>query len=165
MDIQAAMKSQLHATLKMLYQVIQQCPEELWLDKVDGDPFWQVVYHALFYGHLYLMPDEESFQGWEHHREEYNFLETVPWPPHDPPKLGEPYTREQLLEYWEIVDTSVDPTLDTVDFSAEKCGFWWYDMPKLEHEILSLRHVQHHTSRLAGYLRAKTGKGVDWVGF
>ena len=164
MDVTAALKSQYHAALAMLGQVIRQCPEDLWHSEVDGDPFWQVVYHALFYGHLYLMPDEASFQTWEHHREEYQFLEALPWPPHDPPKLGEPYTKEQTLDYWEIVDGLVDATLAKVDLSAEKCGFGWYDMPKLEHEILSIRHLQHHTSRLGGFLRLGTGKGVDWVG-
>jgi hypothetical protein len=165
MDIKAALKSQYHAALAMLRDAVEKCPEEIWLGEVDGDPFWQVAYHALFYGHLYLMPDEEAFEAWEHHREEHQFLEAVPWPPHDPPKLGKPYTREEILDYWKTVDDLVDPTLSVVDLSSEECGFWWYDLPKLEHELLSIRHVQHHASRLGGYVRLKTGNRVDWVGY
>ena len=110
------------------------------------------------------MPDEASFTPWEHHREEYPHLGNLPWPPHDPPNIGEPYTREDLLAYADVVDGLIDPTLAEVDLGASECGFWWYEMPKLDHELLSIRHVQHHAGQLADRLRTAAGLGVDWVG-
>ena len=36
-------------------------------------------------------------------RPNYNFMGTLPWPPHDKPEIDEPYTREEILEYFELL--------------------------------------------------------------
>ena len=74
MNVQAALKSQYHAALAMLKQAIEQCPEDLWSGGGNPVAFWRVAYHALFFTHLYLQPDLESFRPWEHHREEQEQL-------------------------------------------------------------------------------------------
>ena len=112
-DLRGSLKRQYHAALKMLRQAIDACPDELWTG-ADTHPnaFWHVAYHVLHYTHLYLQPHERDFVAWEHHRDEYQFLGRLPWPPHDPPAIGEPYTREQILEYWDVCDGMVDDTVD-----------------------------------------------------
>jgi hypothetical protein len=35
-------------------------------------------------------------------------------------------------------------------------------MRKLDHEILSIRHLQHHAGQLADRLRREAGIGVRW---
>ena len=117
MDVRSALKRQYHAAFAMLRQTVERCPDDLWVSTAHPNATWHVAYHALFYGHLYLMPDEASFAPWEKHREEHQFLGSVPWPPHEPPKLGEPYTRAELLTYLRLVDDLVDPTLDEVDLA------------------------------------------------
>ena len=164
MDIRAALAGQYHAALAMLREATERCPDELWPSEDDGMPFWRIVYHALFYGHLYLVPNEAAFVPWEKHREEHQFLGNLPWPPHDPPKIGEPYTKAEMLEYAAILDARIDSTLDEVDLGADDCGFWWYEIPKLDHEILCVRHLQHHVGQLADRLRRRAGIGVRWVG-
>jgi hypothetical protein len=37
-------------------------------------------------------------------------------------------------------------------------------MPKLDHLILSIRHVQHHAGQLADRLRDGAGIGIGWIG-
>ncbi|MHC4712918.1 MAG: hypothetical protein ACYTAN_06555 [Planctomycetota bacterium] len=165
MNVQAALKGQYHASLAMLKDTIDQCPDDLWDSGEHGVAFWLVVYHTLFYTHLYLMPDEKAFRAWEHHREEYQFLDAVPWPPHDPPKVGEPYTKAEVLEYWAVCDGMVDTAVDTLDLDAPKCGFPWYKLPKLDHQINNIRHIQHHAALLSGRLRAAVGADVEWRGF
>jgi hypothetical protein len=162
MEIRVALKSQYHASLAMLRQVIGSCPDDLWTSEGFENRTWHVAYHALFYGHLYLMPDEESFTPWEKHREEHQYLGRLPWPPNDQPNLGEPYSKGEMIEYCDYLDGLVDPTLDEVDLAAETCGFWWYELPKLDHEILSVRHIQHHAGQLAERLRSHAGVGIDW---
>jgi hypothetical protein len=55
MDVRSALKSQYHAALKTLHEVIQKCPDGMWNDPADPSaPFWRVVYHTLFYAHFYL---------------------------------------------------------------------------------------------------------------
>jgi hypothetical protein len=164
MDMRSALKSQYHAALAMLRQAVDRCPDELWTAAGHPSPFWQVAYHAVFFTHLYLQPDEEAFRPWELHREEYQFLGNVPWPPYCPPKLGEPYSKSQVLEYWRVCDAMVDAAVDQLDLEAEECGFWWYKMPKLEHQMMNIRHIQHHAAVLADRLPADIAEALDWVG-
>ena len=35
---------------------------------------------------------------------------------------------------------------------------------KLEHQLIAIRHIQHHTAQLMDRLRAAENVGVDWVG-
>lgn len=163
MNVQAALKSQYHAALTMLKNSIEQCPDDLW---TGGGPseFWQIAYHTLFFTHLYLQPDEEAFEPWEHHREEYQFLEAAPWPPHNPPRLEEPHTKQQVLDYWGVCDAMIDSGVEKLDLDAQECGFWWYEMPKLDHQIMNIRHIQHHAAVLADRLRQADLEEGDWVG-
>ena len=164
MDVKAALASQYRASLRMLRDAIEQCPDDLWTDEAPKNAFWHVAYHALFFGHLYLMPDEKSFVPWMSQREETHHLGNLPWPPHDPPDTGEPFSRDELLGYCDHLDALIEPTLETVDLAADSCGFWWYEMPKLDHEILSIRHLQHHAGQLADRLRNEAGIGIRWRG-
>jgi hypothetical protein len=54
--------------------------------------------------------------------------------------------------------------VDRLDLTAPTSGFSWYRMSKLEHQLLNLRHIQHHTGQLADRLRRETNKGIAWVG-
>jgi hypothetical protein len=164
MNVQAALKSQYHAALAMLREAIVACPDELWAGSQYPIAFWHVAYHALFYAHLYLQPDEKAFHPWEHHRDEYQFLDALPWPPHRPPKIGEPYTKAQIMDYWRLCDEMVDAAVDRLDLAAPECGFPWYRLPKLDHQINNIRHIQHHAALLAGRVRLAAGKDVGWVG-
>ncbi len=157
--VRDALKSQYHAALSLLQQAVERCPDNEW---IKGDPaFWQVVYHTAFYTHLYLSPNEEAFEPWEHGRAEYHFLGGLPEPPHRPPKVGGPYTRAQMLEYVAKCQGMVDGAVEALDLTARDAGFWWYKMSKVEHQIRSTFAIEHHTIYLSARLRAAGGKGVD----
>ena len=47
--------------------------------------------------------------------------------------------------------------------TAPECGFSWYQMPKFEHQLVSLRHIHHHTGQLVDRLRHATGQGSPWT--
>lgn len=164
MNVQTALKGQYHAALAMLKQTLDQCPDDLWAGEGPSVAFWRVAYHTLFFTHLYLQPRVEAFQPWEHAREEYQFLGPVPWPPHHQPKIGEPYTKPQILEYWQFCDAMVDAAVDRLDLAASDCGFPWYQLPKLDHQINNIRHIQHHAALLSGRLRLATKADIRWVG-
>ncbi len=40
-----------------------------------------------------------------------------------------------------------------LDLTAATSGFSWYPVSKLEHQLISLRHLQHHTAHLIGRVR------------
>jgi hypothetical protein len=137
----------------------------MWDDPAD-DParFWRVAYHTLFYARFYLHQDMQSFKPWTLHREEANFIGSVPPEDVRPPKPCEPYNRAEILEYWQICNDAIDAGVDQLDLEAPQCGFPWYTMPTLEHQIVNIRHIQHHAAALSTRLRRSAGIEIDWVG-
>jgi DinB superfamily len=165
MEIRAALKSQYHASLKTLRLAVDQCPDALWQDPSDGfAAFWRVAYHTLFFTHLYLQKNEHSFTPWELHRDEANYLGSLRWENNRSPKPCEPYTRGDILAYWRFCDGMIDSSVDALDLSAPECGFPWCPMSKLEHQLVNIRHIQHHAATLATRLRRDAGVDVEWVG-
>lgn len=172
--LRSALKSQYHATLAMLRQAIELCPDDVWSQLGHGAPSWRIAYHALYYTHLYLQPGEASFTPWEHHQTGIQDLDDVPAPPHlqellelahRPPQTGVPYTKEEVLAYWDICDQMVAGAVDALDVLALETGFSWH-MPsrsKVEQQVNSIRHIQHHTAQLAGRVHEASGVGVGWV--
>ena len=76
--------SQYLASLEMLKQAVAKCPESLWNHPDDTARFWHIAFHALFYTHFYLQDSEQTFKPWSKHRQEYQYLGQVPWPPQSP---------------------------------------------------------------------------------
>jgi hypothetical protein len=163
MDVQSALQSQYHAALKMLREVIDKCPDSLWEDSTDGVPMWRVVYHALFFTHFYLQKDHQSFTPWDRHRDEAHYLNRVPRTDRAP-KSCEAYARDDLLAYWKICDDMIDAGVNALDLTLPESGFPWYRMSKLEHQLVNVRHLQHHIGALAGRLRRTAGIEVPWIG-
>ena len=147
----------------MLEKSITQCPEGLWVDSAFQNPFWHIAYHTIFYVHLYLQPAEEDFQPWEKHREEYQFMGRLPWPPHDPPKIEGSYSKAEVLEYLAWLKTQIAPTVETLDLSGPS-GFSWLPFNKLELQFYTIRHLQQHAGELSERLYVQAGLDVEWVG-
>ena len=171
--LRTILKSQFHAGLAMLRGAIDRCPDDLWVSKDYTNPFWRVVYHALYYVDLYMQPEAAAFRPWEHHQTMIQDLDDYPAPPeiqeltelpHRPPQTGEPYTKAQMLEYWEICDRMINDAVDRLDLNNPESGFSWYKVPTIEHKIVAIRHVQHHMAQLSERLRTVIDVGVDWVG-
>jgi hypothetical protein len=173
-SLQSILKSQYHAVLAMLRQAIERCPDELWAARTEHrNPFWRVAYHTLYFTHFYLQQRATDFRPWEMHQTRIHDLDEHPAPPeidvlcelpHRPPQTGQPYTKEQLLAYWKICDDLVNPAVDAMDLNRTECGFDWYKISKAEHQIVNIRHIQHHAGQLSDRLRAATGEGIDWAG-
>lgn len=173
--LRSALKGQYHAVLAMLRSAIELCPDDVWSGPSTGNPFWRIAYHALYYTHLYLQPNERSFRPWEHHQTGIQDLDDVPASPelqallelpHRPPQTGVPYTRAEILAYWSVCDRIVDAAVDALDVLDPESGFSWHKpvRSKVEQQIASIRHIQLHATQLASRVHAATGASVDWVG-
>ncbi len=165
--IRAALKSQYHAALAMLGEGIRRCPDELWAAEEYTNRFWQIAYHTLFFTHFYGDPDEASFRPWEGHRTNAQYPDAIPGPADpksDLPLLPDAYTKDEVLAYWSFCEERIDDAVDAIDVFAPKCGFDWYPIPKLEHQLVNIRHIQHGAAQLADRLRAAVDVGVDWAG-
>ena len=165
--LKTSLKNQYHASLAMLRQAIEQCPEDLWYSNEQVNAFWQVAYHTLFFTHLYLQPHQAAFRPWKDHQANVQYEDAIAGP-NDPnsslPLLPEPYSREQVMEYWRACDEMVDSAVARIDVFSNESGFRCYKIPKLEHQIVNIRHIQLGASQLAARLRAKMNIGLDWVG-
>ena len=147
-----ALRGQYHAALGMLKDAVEKCPESLWL---EGAPaYWRVAYHAVFFAHLYLAKDLKEFVRWEKMREGVQDLEKAFMPP---------YTREEILEYVTRCQAMIDEEVGKLDLTAREAGFYWYKMTKVEHQIMNVRHVQHHVSHLVARLKSAGAENVQWV--
>ena len=163
MKTKEIIRSQYQASLEMLAQAIMKCPESLWADLEDKNQFWHIAYHALFYTHLYLQASEEEFTPWEKRKENYQSMGPLPWPPHDEPDIGEPYRKEELLEYLEICRGQIDEKVPLLNFANES-GFSWISFGKLELQFYNIRHLQQHIGELCERLGTRTNIDVDWIG-
>jgi hypothetical protein len=101
--------------------------------------------------HLYLQRDEAAFRLWEQHRGEGDGI------------AGEPYTQAQVLEYWRFCDRMIDDAVDALDLDGSESGFSWYRMSKLEHQLVNIRHIQHHAGQLIDRVRSAADVGIRWV--
>lgn len=155
-SLRKALNNQYYAALATLRQTIVHCPDSLWEDPQYPNPYWRVAYHALYYAHLYLEKDLESFTPWDKERPGYHDLG-------NPPPDTKAYTQEDLLEYCQFCLEKAEREVETVDLDAPESGFSWYQMPKLEHQIVNIRHIQHHAAQLADRLRNAAGMGTAWV--
>ncbi|HKI58200.1 MAG TPA: DinB family protein [Trueperaceae bacterium] len=166
-SLRSALKSQYHAALAMLREAVERCPDALWADPGPKNAFWQVAYHTLYFTHLYLMPEEAGFRPWEHQRpaQHPDGIPGRPDPASDLPLVPDAYSREQVLAYWQVLDGMVDACVDTLELGRGDSGFPWYRMSKLEHQLVNLRHLQHHAAQLADRVRAAADVGVRWVGW
>lgn len=156
MGIRESIKSQYRASLAMLRQAIEMCPDALWEDVSYVNPFWRVAYHTLIYTHFYLQPTEGDFVPWEKHREGMQLLGT------SAPE-AKAYSKAEMLDYLTYVLTQVDAQIDALDLAAES-GFNWLLFDKLELQFYNLRHIQQHTGELCERLGAHGEIEVGWVG-
>lgn len=157
MDIKTALKNQHLAALTMYRQLVTDCPDELWLSGPHPRSFWRIAYHALAYAHLYLYEDLNAWRPWAKHRKECTWLVG------DAPEMAA-YTREEAVEFIDLVLSEVESRIDSLDFSDPQCGFTWYPkVSRVELLILSLRHLHGHMGQLHELMIAQ-GLDVEWLG-
>jgi hypothetical protein len=151
----------------MLRECIEKCPQSVWDDVAHKNTYWQIAYHALYFTHLYLQPRSDDFVPWSEHQSDVQNPDGLAGPT-DPnsslPLIPEPYTKAQVLAYCLFCDGMVDTAVDALDLGLEDSGFHWYPIPKLEHQLVNIRHLQHHVAQLADRLRNEADVGINWVG-
>jgi hypothetical protein len=163
MDNREIIISQYQAALAMLKETVEKCPDWIWNSSEDKTKFWQIAYHALFYTHLYLQDSEQDFTPWSKHRKDYQYFGRLPYPPHTPLEIGEPFDRESVLEYLAICQRQVDERVPLINLEAAS-GFDWLPFNKLELQLYTIRHLQQHTGELMERLGSRANVEIHWVG-
>jgi hypothetical protein len=152
----ASILSQYRAALAMLRQAIELCPKELWGDARYRNRYWHIVYHTLFYAHLYVCASEAEFAPWVKHRGECRMLGGAM-------EGVDSYSRAELLEYLSICLAEIEDKVPKVPLDGPS-GFDWLPFSRLEAHIYNIGHVHQHTGQLGERLRAVCDVGIKWVG-
>ena len=154
MDLPAILSSQYLASLTMLKEAIIACPDWLWNAPEDRNKFWHVVYHTLFFTHLYAADSAESFVPWRQHHDGH---EEFDGPPDDAP-----YDKATLLEYLAFCQRHLPERLPQLDLWARE-GHEDRTLLTLERQINSIRHLMQHVGELLERLGSRTGAEIEWV--
>jgi hypothetical protein len=157
-DYKMVLWQQFGASIDMLENAINACPEKVWGNKFEFSEFWYISYHTLFWLDYYLSDDPE------------NFL------PPEPFTLGEfdpsglfperVYAKDELLKYLEYgrqkcrtrIQLLSDENLQQqLEFGSMKAN-------ALEILLYNMRHVQHHSGQLNLVLRQSINDAPKYVG-
>jgi hypothetical protein len=156
------------AALAMLQKSIDGCPEDLWDGEVGVRKYWEIAYHTVHFGNLYLTlpgsdwPDTPDW-AWPHAHGLGRRME----PPFDdltPDEIGPTLAQNKVSEYCASLVVKMRTSLasETEESLAAESGFEWLEFARVGVYIYNLRHIQHHVGQLAAVLR-REGHPVDWV--
>lgn len=169
----------------MLAQCIERCPMDLWEAPnppapvpVEADnprwsgcsrPFWRIVFHNLFFTHLYMGQNEAAFRPPPAesavHRADFAkmWVNSGDLEPYELPEGTPSCSPQAILDYLRYVDGLVDTTIDGLDLETSESGFPWYEnITKISHQLMNLRHLQGHVGQLSELLMLR-GIDIDWV--
>jgi hypothetical protein len=155
MSIEHALQSQYLAALEMLRQAVVKCPVSQWQAENSKGKYWHIAYHVLYYVHKNLQTSEKDFTPWMCSRAPRE----APSASLAEPITGEAYSRDEILAYLEFCKLQIMEKLPGMQLQADS-GFPWFPFSKLELQIHSIRHIQHHASQLSERLEKDE---VAWV--
>src|SRR6185437_11658844 len=154
--------SQLRSSLKMLINTIRKCPEDIWTDDANGNPYWRIVYHSLHYTSLYMAQGVSSFIPWTKHIKNYNRLGLFT-EDNKPIVITTIYTKDEMVTYAEAILNNCESLINDSSMN-EPAGYEWLPMNTFEKHIYRIRHLQHHIGQLIEKLHAAGIWGIDWEG-
>jgi len=153
---------QYQASLKMLMDVIEKCPDSIWANEEYENAYWRIVYHALFYTTLYLSANPVEYVPYPHHIENYNLLGTHT-KDHQPIHIERIYLKDEMMEYTVAVFNSIESWVNRFPME-DSSGFDWIPLNRFELHLYNIRHLQHHTGQLIERLHQTGIKGIKWEG-
>ena len=161
-----ALWRQFGATIDMLGNALEACPENLWKAHMWKDPtmplefsdFWYVAYHTLFWLDLYLSGSVEGFMPpAPYSLEELDSQGSLP---------ERVYTPAELQAYLAHCRKKCQETIEqlTDDRAGRLCNFTWRKEGISFAELLldNMRHVQEHGAQLNMFLGQQAGISTGW---
>jgi DinB superfamily len=160
-----SLQKQLLATIDMVENALQACPNELWQAHILGEQppeskpqyseFWYVLYHCLFWLDFYLVGKEEGFTPPE------PFMLDEWQADGYPPRV---YTKAELQAYLNYSREKCRTTLSTLtdEQAHEHLKFPWGELTFAELLLDNMRHTQEHGAQLNLFLGQAKGSRSRW---
>lgn len=154
--------NQYQAALATVAYCIEHCPDENWNQPVANWPFYESVFHTLFYADYYLEPTADSISSQPFHQAhpelfgDYEQLQPV-----EPTIV---YTRAQMRMYVEFCMEKAAHMMasETEESLSASAQFPRKDFSRAELHVYNIRHIQHHAAQLILRLRLHTDVNVPW---
>jgi len=161
LNITTAIKSQYDYSLEMLYDVINACPDNLWNDNNGVFPFWQQVYHALYWSDYSI---QESFNGsrkfcWETDKDVSHELEE------NEITCSDYLTKYELNNYFHAFIAKKDSFFNSLNDESllEKISFRNDDLTWFDILTNQIRHIMYHVGYCDSILKDNGYCTVEWV--
>jgi hypothetical protein len=155
--------SQYEAVFLSLQKCIDLCPDETWDGLVANHLYCQAIFHALFFGDLYLGRgiDEMKSQSFHHDMAEM-FRDYEELAPHQPKCL---YLRSDVQDYLSFCRAKAvrEVAAETAESLSAVAGISWHQFSRLEMHVYNIRHLQHHVAQLNLRLRWNHNPEIAWV--
>ena len=153
---------QYKAAFLTLEMCIDKCPDSFWNEKVHENTFNQSVFHALFFGDLYLGLNPEVVEDQDFHRKNadtfagYEELES-----NSPAKSYEKAFTKSYLNHCVGKAESVMAG-ETEESLKKQAGFSWMEFERAGVHPYNIRHIQHHAAQLILRLRQAEDLELQW---
>jgi hypothetical protein len=149
--------SQLGASLDMLENAINLCPEKVWYQNKSFSDFWYITYHTLFWLDFNMTESPEDFIAPK------NIGETELDPKGILPEKV--FSKEELKSYLKHCRIKCKTTIENLNEESinKDYKFGTIELTFFELLLYSMRHVQHHTGQLNLKLRQKIDSAPRWV--
>ncbi len=145
---------QFGASLDMLENAINMCPDEHWDTATN---FWYTAFHCTFWTDYYLSTDPSKFAP----PTPFTFSEFDP----TGKKPERTYNRTEVLGYLEHCRQKASRLIS--ELTLEKLNDRWINDYKnfslLEILFYNVRHIQHHSAQLNLLLRQTINNAPTWV--
>jgi hypothetical protein len=149
-----AIWSQFGASLDMLENAINKCPEEHW-DTTSA--FWYVAYHCTFWTDYYLTTEPSKFEP----PKPFTFSEFDP----TGKKPDRTYSKIEVLNY--LAHCRQKAQVLIKNLTTDRLNDRWINDYKnyslLEILLYNMRHIQHHVAQLNMTLRQTINNAPNWV--
>jgi len=156
-----AVKSQLDYSLEMLKDVINNCPNDLWNRANDVFPYWQQIYHTLYWADYNI---QESFDGnrvfcWRTSKDITHELEE------NVLLCSDFLTKEELKGYLQAFFIKNDSFFNRLDDETlrneipyRNDDLTWFDIL-----INQVRHIMYHVGYCDSLLKDGGCYSIEWV--
>lgn len=144
-------------SFKMLEQMIEQCPDDIWKEKKGGFVFWQQLLHAFTGINFWLRENSDKFV------EPFNDKKVYPELDNDP-KIN--LSKDELMAYKDEVKKICENFFNDKDDEWLNNNSIIYDKVKnLDIIFMQIRHIQYHVGHCNSILRENNREAVDWLDY
>jgi uncharacterized damage-inducible protein DinB len=155
--IMDAARTHFDLSYRMLQELIDKCPDELWDKKRGGYVFWQQILHALTGVNYWMRQSNEQFVEPFEGKVLYPELESDP---------VDSLSREELKGYANEIAVMSEAFFEGKDDAWFGSASVVYDkINNMDIVFMLLRHIQYHTGHCDSILRESGFEAVEWLDY